>query len=552
VKKDIARRQDENTATLDDLANERMILLADNKRGISNEYQDSLKEKMIAEISTETFNKTIKDWIDNKDRSVFILANDSVKSTLPTEEILAEWSMVPKSQHIQKKLYTLDNSDFLPAQKKLALTAGNYTVQLVNGIGVYHVTLANGVNIYLKPLKTMEKSNNSLYIRGISRGGVSCCTPNDQPSALAVASIIQYMGLEDISAQKISRISNEKGISVAPYISWQQEAGVAGYGKTSELEKLLQLMHMYFKYPFKNEKLFDQWKKVKSMEIQTRQISIENVRDSLRSSELVKYKNLDISNLDKVSLDRAFDIYKQKFSDASSFTFFISGYFDTTTTFPLINKYLGTLPSSTEKKPSSTERKIIPAHEDSTSFGILNKSITLNTGNGNAIVELDFNGKFEYTTENKILLTSIKGVLEHVLFERLRQIEGGVYYCNTNLGLTPSWGGRYSFIVSFACDPKNIERLVLAVKDEMIKLKQNGPSHELFVRAIKNQQAALEADLQNPNAWMNYLITQHQNEKDFSEILKWENLIKGVTKNNVQQGAIQWFHPDQVIQLIWR
>jgi len=51
-------------------------------------------------------------------------------------------------------------------------------------------------------------------------------------------------------------------------------------------------------------------------------------------------------HLNSASLDKAFAFYKQRFADANGFTFVLVGNFDVDKIRPLLEKYLGGLPSS--------------------------------------------------------------------------------------------------------------------------------------------------------------------------------------------------------------
>lgn len=59
-------------------------------------------------------------------------------------------------------------------------------------------------------------------------------------------------------------------------------------------------------------------------------------------------------DLDKVNLDRSIQIYKERFANAGDFTFFFVGSFNEDSIKPLIEKYIGSLPSVPKKKHIKT------------------------------------------------------------------------------------------------------------------------------------------------------------------------------------------------------
>jgi zinc protease len=56
-------------------------------------------------------------------------------------------------------------------------------------------------------------------------------------------------------------------------------------------------------------------------------------------------KRIQIADFDKISYSRVFDMYKERFADASDFVFTFVGNIDLETIRPFIKQYLATLPS---------------------------------------------------------------------------------------------------------------------------------------------------------------------------------------------------------------
>lgn len=61
-------------------------------------------------------------------------------------------------------------------------------------------------------------------------------------------------------------------------------------------------------------------------------------------------ENSDPEDFDKISLDRSFQIYKERFANAGDFTFIFTGSFNEETIRPLLEKYIGSLPGSPKKE----------------------------------------------------------------------------------------------------------------------------------------------------------------------------------------------------------
>jgi zinc protease len=62
----------------------------------------------------------------------------------------------------------------------------------------------------------------------------------------------------------------------------------------------------------------------------------------------------------QMSLDKSFAFYKDRFADASDFTFVFVGSVDVATIKPLVERYLGSLPRCTARRPRATSASARP------------------------------------------------------------------------------------------------------------------------------------------------------------------------------------------------
>ena len=71
------------------------------------------------------------------------------------------------------------------------------------------------------------------------------------------------------------------------------------------------------------------------------------------------YTGPSLEKVEQIELDRAYEIYKERFADASDFTFTFVGNFDPKQIKPLLEQYLGGLPS-TDRNESPKDLGITP------------------------------------------------------------------------------------------------------------------------------------------------------------------------------------------------
>jgi zinc protease len=240
-------------------------------------------------------------------------------------------------------------------------------------------------------------------------------------------------------------------------------------------------------------------------------------------------------------LDRSFEIYKERFADASDFTFVFVGNFDTEKIKPMLEQYLGSLPSLNRNEKAKDLGINIPA-------GKLDKKVYKGQ-EPKASVRLVFSGDYTYSEKHNNQLDALAEVLTIKLIERLREDEGGVYGVGARASYSKMPKGRYSFNISFGCAPENVEKLISSTLDEINKIKEKGALAGDIEKFIAEETRSTETQVKDNNFWLGYLTNQYQNEEDPKQVLKYVESLKEVTPE-VLKSAAQVRLSDNFIRLV--
>ena len=172
--------------------------------------------------------------------------------------------------------------------------------------------------------------------------------------------------------------------------------------------------------------------------------------------------------LDEMNLERSFEIYKDRFADASDFTFFFVGNIDLEGIRHHVKTYLGGLPA-TRRNETWRDVGIRPPR------GVIEKTVHkgLEPKSSNRIV---FTGPFEWSRKNSYNLGAAVDVLRIRLREVLREEMGGTYGVGVGASTSRYPEQRYSIRISFGCAPDSVEQLTRAVFAQIDSLKQFGAS----------------------------------------------------------------------------
>ena len=249
-----------------------------------------------------------------------------------------------------------------------------------------------------------------------------------------------------------------------------------------------------------------------------------------------------IQKVEQINLDRAYEIFKERFADASDFTFTFVGNFDAEKIKPLLEQYLGSLPATNRNDKARDLGIKIPA-------GKIEKTV-LKGQEPKATVRLVFSGDYVYNQENNNQLEALAEVLNIKLIERLREDEGGVYGVGARASYSKYPQNRYSLNISFGCGPENVEKLIASTLDEINKIKQNGAQAGDIGKFVAEERRTTETQLKENGFWLGYLTGQIQDNEDPKQILGYLESLKKVTPEALKVAANKYLNGTNYIRLV--
>ncbi|MFI5160712.1 MAG: M16 family metallopeptidase [Sphingobacteriales bacterium] len=504
--------------------------------GIAWEY--NFQKANMSKITLTEINALAGKYISDKDRAVIVEAPDKEKDKLPDSKTLLTW-ISTAGEGVKPYVDEVSNKPLLEKEPTPGKTV---SVQKDTALITTTLTLNNGVKVILKP--TTFK-NDQILINGYHFGGTSLASDEDYTSASLAANIIGSSGIADMSEIKLDKMLSGKNVNISPYIRELSE-GINGSSSPKDLETALQLVYLYFTQPRKDA---DIWQsnitQTKSL-LANRSLDPTAVFQDTVSATLSNHNfRRMVTNaalLDKASLDKAYNFYKQRFADAKGFTFTMVGSFDVDKIKPLLEKYLGSLPSS-----GGTETyKDLGIHPPA---GAIIKDVYKGIGDKSS-VQLVFSGDYDYNDNNNLQLDALNEVLNIKLIERLREKEGGVYSPGVRASHTKLPDGRYSITVYFGCAPANVDKLIAATMEEINKIKQNGPEAVDIQKFQAETTRAIEVNLKENGFWEGHLTSSNQNQENPDLALSWIHDLQKANVQTVKDAANKYLNESNFIKLI--
>ncbi|MXV14640.1 M16 family metallopeptidase [Hufsiella ginkgonis] len=512
-----------------------LFLNGDASPGI--EYEYNFNQKNVKGITLAEVNDIAKKYLVDVNRDVIIMGPEKDAATLPSEARVNDWIKSVQQENIVAYKDEVNTKPLLPVKP----TAGKITGEKkIAELGITELTLSNGVKVVLKPT---DYKNDEIQFTSFSPGGSSLYSDADYQSAASAASLIGRSGAGDYSSVQLTKYLTGKQAFVVPYISERFE-GINGFAAPRDLETALQLLYLYFTAPRKDPEIFQGTISRSKASLANRGSDPNSVFSDTIAAVMGNYNvrrtGPSLEKISQVNLDRAYDIYKERFADAGDFTFTFVGSFEVEALKPLLERYLGALPSA-GRKEEARDLGIIPPK------GRVTK--TVNKGKEpKASVRMVIGGDYVYSEENNNQVDALEEILQITLIQRLREEESGVYSPGVSAAYSKNPRSRYNFTITFGCAPENVDKLVAATFDELNKIRQNGPKQADLDKFLAEEQRTTETQLKQNDFWLSYISGKYQNNENPKEVLSYLDDLKKITIQGLKEAANKYWGGENYIR----
>jgi len=506
--------------------------------GIQKEF--IFVKKLLPEITLEEVNDIAKQWITEENMAMVIMGPEKEGLKIPTvDETLA---IIEKSKSEELVAY-VDTYREAPLVEG-GLPGASITSKTVNSeLDFTELTLSNGVKVILKPT---EFKNDEIVISAFSPGGNSLYPDDQFLSANFAASIIDQSGAGKFDNIELQKKLKGKTLSINPYISDVKE-GFSGNTTPKDLETLLELVYLYFDAPRKDTTAFQAF--ISQMENQMKFMKSNPVMafyDTLFKTAYPNSKRLIIfpteEQMNSINLDDAFNIYSDRFADASDFTFVLVGNFNTDSITPMVVKYLGSLPST---------GRIETWQDKSVVFASGITDIRFNKGTDpQSMVGIGMSEPFEWNEENILHMYMLKEILQIKLIEVIREKLSGVYSPQIMLNVDKYPKSEYMMGIIFGCSPKTTDKLTKAVFGEIKTILKKGPTPEDLTKAKEAMIRSRETDLEKNSFWTGKIESIYFQGADPASILNFKERVSAVTADDLKNATRGLYKPDHYIRVV--
>lgn len=409
--------------------------------------------------------------------------------------------------------------------------------------GIISMKLSNGVKVYLKPT---DFKNDEVNMTASGLGGLSLYSADENMTVRHAGMAVDAMGVGPFNTIDFGKFMSGKTASVQTFIDLYGE-DVSGFSSLKDLETFMQLLYLKFTTARKDEEAFKSWLSATKSAYANAAFG-PDFKYQMRRQEIMLGKNNPWINiptseeLDEIDLDRAIEVYKERFADASHFKFVFVGNIDLATFRPLLEQYVASLPSKDGKGFYKDLNLRVKSGKISENIyaGVDEKSQ----------VDIVLSGDYKYSRENNNRMQAIANLLTNKMMETLREKMSGVYSASVICAPTPFPEPTFQFNISFPCKPENAEVLAQAALEELEKIKKGDFTEEDLQKIINAGKNNFDKQIKENGYWLSTMNAYLANGWSFKEIAEGKAKIEAVTKKSVIRTANRYLTSKNLIKTI--
>jgi zinc protease len=502
-------------------------------------YEFDLYKRFIPGIQVDEVNRLAGEWI--VDRNRVVMANAPVKEgvKIPTDEELAAVFAAAAATDVAAYEDAVADA---PLVANVPEPAAIVESELIEEVGITRWVLANGVVVLLKPT---DFKDDEILMRAYSPGGTSLAPDDDYLAAATAASIVGQSGAGAFNLVDLQKVLAGKAVRVSPFVGSLSE-GFSGSVSPQDVETLFQLTYLYISEPRRDEEAFMSWRT--RMEgflanrsadptaafFDTLSVTMSQYHPRSRPPSVERYAT-------ETNLDVSYAFYRDRFADASDFTFSFVGTFDLEEIKPLVQTYLGGLPSTGREE----SWRDVGIHAPS---GVIDKTVYRGI-EPKSQTRIIFTGPFDWNRTNRHHLASLASVMRIQLREVLREDMGGTYGVGVGGSSTKNPREEYSFSISFGTAPERLEEMVDSVFVVIERLKPDGPTQEDIDKVKEQQRRSNETNLRENGYWIGQINARVSSGGELGDITTYEQYIDALTADDVQAAAQLYLNLEKYVRV---
>ena len=502
----------------------RHILTAESVPGIEHEWE--VYQRYVPAIELSEVNAIASSMVTTQNRVITISVPDGNGYIKPTEAQVRSLLAAIEAKNIAAYVDNVPTKPLIETVPTPGTVVKTTDLPDVQG---KELILSNGARVVYK--KTDFK-NDEILFSAQSWGGQSLAKEEDHFTNSVAATVVDQSGLASLPMNDLMKVLTGKNVGISPAIDMEREI-LSGSSSPKDLKTFFELLHLGFVSPRKDPEAFQSWKAKMKSDLANKEKSPEatffDTVMAVATNNHPRMRSMSESDVDKVDLEKAYNLYRERFKYGSDFTFYFVGNFDEDTLKKYCETYIGSLPSS-------------PAKETWKDAGIRSRkgqySKTVYKGQeAKSFVVLSTSGPIKYDPQSRYDVAALCEVMEIQLREQMREEKGGVYFVSVQPSIEKIPEEEFAIAIIFSCNPDRVDELVSTVKREMETLRSNLVPDSLVAKVREIQLKERETALKTNRFWLSVMSKFDADNEPYSNYKLREEFVRNLTPDRILASA---------------
>ena len=395
-------------------------------------------------------------------------------------------------------------------------------------LGYTEWTLKNGIKVIVRP-STLKADE--VTISAVSKGGLSMLSDEEYYQGAFLGMIMGNSGIGKFSSTELSKQLSGKSAWASVGTASYEHAVNAG-GSPKDIETILQLMYLNFTSPRFDQTDLDNIKKMyipyfTNMESDPNYICSKELQKTLYGNN-PRRQATSVAQIEALNIPALQNVHAKLFSFAEGFRFIIAGNVDLNTLKPLVEKYIGSLPTS-----KNVEYAVV---DDGVRYaGNITNEFRTKMEQPKVSVRLIYTGAMEDNAKNRLIVDLLSRALDSRYMVSIREEKGGTYGVSVQGAVDEYPTENYFVAIVFDTNDQLADELVEICDKEIRKIAEEGPLADDVAKAKEFLQKNYANVLDNNSGWVSAITRWYEEGYNYKE--EYLGILESVTLEDVKAFA---------------
>lgn len=534
AKQEILRWAERSYANRNDVSNEAHVerciahfATGDSMMDAETEWQ--LAQMFINSLTVEQVNQAYAE-LAKPNENLVILARSPKKDgiDIPTEDELL--AIIAEVEASEIEPYN-DNTVIEPLTDPTTKLKGSKikTTTVNESLGYTEWTLKNGIKVIVRP-STLKADD--VVINAVSKGGCSMLNDDEYYHGQFLGMVMSQSGVGKFSATELNKQLAGKSAWASTAVAAYEHAINAG-GSPKDIETILQLVYLNFTAPRFDDSDLNNLKKMyapyfANMEQDPNYICSKELQKTLFNNHY-RQQITSAAQIEALNIATLQSVHSQLYGYADDFRFVIAGNIDLETLKPLVEKYIGSLPTSKKMEYAVVDDGVRTAE------GKVTNDFRTPMQQPKVSVRLNYTGAIENNAKNRLIVDLLGRALDSRYMVSIREEKGGTYGVGVSGSIDKHPVETYQLSIGFDTNEALADELIEICDAEIRKIAEEGPLADDIAKSKEFLQKNYKNVLENNGGWISAIFRYYDEGYNYKD--EYLGILDSVTADDVKAFA---------------